>query len=91
MKILCRLGIHSWGAFGLPKVKGSFSASVYQYRRCEKCGVIGVHDQIRNRRYCPLCDSSRVYPVEMSYGFKLMLDELKALGIFPKIVIGDKA
>lgn len=58
---------------------------------CEKCGVIGVHDQIRNRKYCPLCDSSRVYPVEMSYGFKLMLDELKALGIFPKIVIGDKA
>ncbi len=58
---------------------------------CEKCGIIGIHDQIRNRRYCPLCDSSRVYPVEMSYGFKLMLDELKALGIFPKIVIGDKA
>jgi DNA-directed RNA polymerase subunit B' len=58
---------------------------------CEKCGVIGVHDQIRNRKYCPLCDSSRVYPVEMSYGFKLMLDELKALGIFPKIAIGDKA
>jgi len=58
---------------------------------CEKCGVIGVYDQIRNRRYCPLCDTSRVYPVEMSYGFKLMLDELKALGIFPKIVIGDKA
>jgi len=58
---------------------------------CEKCGIIGVHDQIRNRRYCPLCDSSRVYPVEMSYGFKLMLDELKALGVFPKIVIGDKA
>jgi len=58
---------------------------------CEKCGVIGIHDQIRNRRYCPLCDGSKVYPVEMSYGFKLMLDELKALGIFPKIVIGDKA
>lgn len=58
---------------------------------CEKCGVIAVHDQIRNRRYCPLCDSSTVYPVEMSYGFKLMLDELKALGVFPRIVIGDKA
>jgi DNA-directed RNA polymerase subunit B' len=58
---------------------------------CEKCGIIGVHDQIRNRKYCPLCDSSRVYPVEMSYGFKLMLDELKALGVFPRILIGDKA
>jgi DNA-directed RNA polymerase subunit B len=58
---------------------------------CEKCGVIAVRDQIRNRKFCPLCDGSMVYPVEMSYGFKLMLDELKALGIFPKITIGDRA
>jgi len=58
---------------------------------CEKCGVIAVHDVIRNRKFCPTCGGSKVYPVEMSYGFKLMLDELKALGIYPRIVIGDKA
>ncbi|MFH1257155.1 MAG: DNA-directed RNA polymerase subunit B [Candidatus Diapherotrites archaeon] len=57
---------------------------------CEKCGVIAINDQIRNKRYCPLCESSRVYPVEMSYGFKLLLDELKALGVLPKLVITDK-
>jgi DNA-directed RNA polymerase subunit B' len=57
---------------------------------CEKCGVIGVHDQIRNRKVCPLCNSTKVYPVEMSYGFKLLLDELKALGVLPKLKIADK-
>ncbi len=58
---------------------------------CEKCGVIGIKDLIRNRNYCGLCGGSKVYPVEMSYGFKLLLDELKALGVFPKLIIADKA
>ncbi len=58
---------------------------------CERCGIIAINDQIRNRKYCQLCGSSKVYPVEMSYGFKLLLDELKALGIYPKIAIGNKA
>src|SRR3989338_1664535 len=57
---------------------------------CEKCGVICINDQIRNKKYCAICDGSKVYPVEMSYGFKLLLDELKALGVNPKLKIGDK-
>lgn len=57
---------------------------------CEKCGVIATNDQIRNKKYCSLCEGSKVYPVEMSYGFKLLLDELKALGIMPKMIIKDK-
>lgn len=58
---------------------------------CEKCGVIAVKDKIRNKKYCPVCESSKVFPVEMSYGFKLLLDELKALGIYPKLNLVDKA
>lgn len=57
---------------------------------CEKCGVLAVNDHIRNRKYCPICQSSKVYAVEMAYGFKLLLDELKALGIMPKLMISDK-
>lgn len=57
---------------------------------CEKCGVIAVNDHIRNRKYCPICQSSKVYSVEMAYGFKLLLDELKALGVMPKLLISDK-
>lgn len=57
---------------------------------CEKCGIIAINDRIRNKKYCPLCGGARVYPVEMAYGFKLLLDELKALGVLPRIVIKDK-
>ena len=57
---------------------------------CENCGVIAVKDMIRNKNYCPICSSTKVYDVEMSYGFKLLLDELKALGIYPKLKIKDK-
>ncbi|NMA44191.1 MAG: DNA-directed RNA polymerase subunit B [Candidatus Diapherotrites archaeon] len=57
---------------------------------CEKCGVIAVNDEIRRKKYCPLCKTAAVYPVEMSYGFKLLLDELKALGIMTKLNLTDK-
>jgi DNA-directed RNA polymerase subunit B' len=57
---------------------------------CEKCGVIAVNDEIRHKKYCPLCKTTAVYPVEMSYGFKLLLDELKALGILAKLNLVDK-
>jgi DNA-directed RNA polymerase subunit B' len=58
---------------------------------CEKCGSIAVDDQIRKKQYCPVCESSQVHPVEMSYAFKLLLNEMKALGIDPKLVLEDKA
>ena len=58
---------------------------------CEKCGSIAVHDHIKNRQYCSLCDSTSLHYVEMSYAFKLLLDEIKSLGIFPRLVLKDKA
>ncbi|MCX8158592.1 MAG: DNA-directed RNA polymerase subunit B [Candidatus Diapherotrites archaeon] len=58
---------------------------------CEKCGVLAIKDSIRNKNYCPICNSQKVCAVEMSYGFKLLLDELKSLGIYPKLIVKDKA
>ncbi|MEM3030916.1 MAG: DNA-directed RNA polymerase subunit B [Candidatus Micrarchaeia archaeon] len=58
---------------------------------CGRCGSIAVHDHIKNRDYCPLCDSSDLHRVEMSYAFKLLLDEIKAIGIFPRLLLKDKA
>jgi len=58
---------------------------------CEKCGEIAVNDQIRKKKYCPVCDSTKVSPVEMSYAFKLLLDEMKACGISPRLKLADKA
>ncbi len=58
---------------------------------CANCGAFSLHDKLKNKRYCPLCESSDAQEVEMSYAFKLLLDEIKAIGIFPQIKLKDKS
>lgn len=58
---------------------------------CEECGMIAVHDEYKKRAYCPLCgDNVEINYVELSYAFKLMMDELKSLCIHPKMVLKEK-
>ena len=52
---------------------------------CAECGSLAVHDKNKNKRFCPVCESGDIQEVEMSYAFKLLLDELKSIGIFPKL------
>ena len=58
---------------------------------CNNCGAIATHDYVKRKEYCPVCDSVDLYYVEMSYAFKLLLDEIKSLGIFPRLMLKDKA
>ena len=48
---------------------------------CSKCGAIGIEDNIRIKTFCPLCNSEDIEPVEVSYAFKLLLEELQGLHI----------
>ncbi|MBI2546077.1 DNA-directed RNA polymerase subunit B [Candidatus Woesearchaeota archaeon] len=58
---------------------------------CENCGSIAVHNEIKKQNYCPMCgDTVEVNNIEISYAFKLMLDEFKSLGVFPRLVLEDK-
>ena len=63
----------------------------YQAIVCDNCGMLAVFDKNKNKKYCPICGDVETYPVEISYAFKLLLDELKSLCIFPKLELGDKA
>ncbi|RLF27532.1 MAG: DNA-directed RNA polymerase subunit B [Thermoplasmata archaeon] len=52
---------------------------------CNTCGHIAIADR-HGRLRCPICgDKAEIYPVDMSYAFKLLIDELKSLVIAPRI------
>ena len=57
---------------------------------CTKCGSIAIDDNIRNKVYCPVCSSEDVEPVEVSYAFKLLLEELQGLHIHTKFELKNK-
>ena len=57
----------------------------------EESGLIAIDDQYKNIKYCPLSsDNAEISDVEMSYAFKLFLDELKSMCIYPKLKLKPK-
>ena len=58
---------------------------------CELCGVVVIHDAFKDKRHCPLCgENIKISDIEISYAFKLMLDEFKSMGIYPKLLLENK-
>jgi len=57
---------------------------------CNKCGMIGWYDRKRDKLICPIHgDKGDLHPVEVSYAFKLLLQELMSMCIYPKLILGD--
>ncbi|MBI4155493.1 DNA-directed RNA polymerase subunit B [Candidatus Woesearchaeota archaeon] len=58
---------------------------------CESCGMFAIYDGYRGKKICSKCGSNvEITGIELSYAFKLLLDELKALGIYPRLVLKSK-
>ncbi|MFQ5800134.1 MAG: DNA-directed RNA polymerase subunit B [Candidatus Hydrothermarchaeales archaeon] len=82
----------AYGSTMLLKERLLDESDKYIMQVCEKCGFPAVYDRLRDSVYCSICGRDiEVAEVEVSYAFKLLLDELKALCIDPKLTLGDKA
>ena len=57
---------------------------------CTECGAIAVEDNIRNRVICPICNSENTEPIEISYVFKLLLEELQGMHIKTNLKLKNK-
>ncbi len=70
-------------------LKERFSSDKYRVPVCGKCGLTAIEDKVKGKRYCPVCKKSKILDADISYAFKLMLDELKCLGVYPKINVEE--
>jgi DNA-directed RNA polymerase beta subunit len=58
---------------------------------CKTCGTVAIYNKFRKRGVCPVCgEDAPITFIEMSYAFKLLLDELKSLCIYPKLLVEPK-
>ena len=57
---------------------------------CSQCGAIAIDDTIRDKVFCPVCHSEEVENIEVSYAFKLLLEELQGLHIHTTFDLKDK-
>lgn len=57
---------------------------------CTECGMAAIHDKVKNKNVCPIDGASKIIDVEMSYAFKLMLDELRSMLIYPRLMMKEE-
>ena len=57
---------------------------------CQKCGSVAIEDTLRNKLICSMCSSQEIEPVEVSYAFKLLVDEIQSLHIRTKFNLKNK-
>ncbi len=58
---------------------------------CRKCGLEGYYNPRTKKFICPKDgEDAPLVPVKISYAFKLLLDELKSLNIYPRLVVKEE-
>jgi len=57
---------------------------------CTTCGIIAVDDSARGKIYCPICGTEDNENIEVSYAFKLLLEELQGLHIQTTLNLKNK-
>ena len=71
-------------------IKERFSSDEVEVPFCKHCGLLAIFDRIKNRTYCISCDKTDVIWVKTAYAFKLTLDELKSMCVYPKVHVVEE-
>jgi len=71
-------------------LKERYDADKVVIHICSKCGAVAIEDNIRSKVYCPLCGSIEAEPVEVSYAFKLLIDEIQGIHLTTKFDLKNK-
>ncbi|MEM5803668.1 MAG: DNA-directed RNA polymerase subunit A' [Candidatus Aenigmatarchaeota archaeon] len=71
-------------------LKERFDSDKISIPICKDCGVEAINDRVKNKKFCPMCGGSKIVDIDMSYAFKLLLDELKSMVIYPKVVVDEE-
>ena len=77
----CLIG---YGAAHLLLERLMISSDAFTVHACQRCGLMGYNG------FCPYCSSSKhVVQLTIPYGTKLMLQELMAMQVVPRLVLED--
>ncbi|MEM2768888.1 MAG: hypothetical protein QXQ15_00315, partial [Candidatus Anstonellales archaeon] len=57
---------------------------------CLDCGSFAYYDEPSEEYVCPVCGSNNVGHIEIPYAFKLLLNEIISMHIYPKLFIRKK-
>jgi DNA-directed RNA polymerase subunit B len=84
----CLLG---HGAAMILKDRLLYGSDKYTAYVCAKCGNFVAYNPRRDVYLCPICgEEPEVYSVEIPYTFKILLDELRALALNPRIKLKER-
>jgi DNA-directed RNA polymerase beta subunit len=72
-------------------IKERFDSDSILVPVCEESGMVAVKNELTGKSYCPVAgEGVEISNVEMSYAFKLMIDEFRALGVDIRLNLEDK-
>jgi DNA-directed RNA polymerase subunit B' len=72
-------------------LKERFDADKTTIAISEKSGLMGYHDMRKDQLICPVFgEEAEMGNIEMSYAFKLILDEFMSLTVYPKLELAGK-
>lgn len=66
-----------------------FNSDMVSLPICAKCGLLAIHDEIKNKSHCPVCKEADIIWVNTSFAFKLMLEEMKSMMIYPRLGVEE--